>query len=90
MAALDIWDNAGTEYVLPALTMTVDEADEYATLMGDIKTYITSSTLQFITGEMSLDSDWDTYVSTLEAMDYMTCEKITQDALNRYNARTIE
>ncbi|MNF06849.1 hypothetical protein D3C80_2068910 [compost metagenome] len=38
-------------------------------MQTNIKDYIDQSTLQFITGNKSLDKDWDAYVKGLEALN---------------------
>ena len=43
-----------------------DEAAEYSELLTAIQNCITSNTASFITGEKSLDTDWDTYLKELE------------------------
>ena len=39
---------------------------------------------QFITGELSLDKDWDTYVSTLESYNVETYTQLYQKAYDLY------
>jgi len=44
-------------------------ADAVAMQRQNITDYINQNTLQFITGEKSLDTDWDAYVAGLEQLD---------------------
>lgn len=44
------------------------EADEAGILHTNLTNYIDQSTLQFITGDLNLDKDWDSYVDGLENM----------------------
>ena len=52
----------------PVLAPTVDEASEQAQLYADIKKYVDTACAKFITGDLSLETDWDTYIKTLEDM----------------------
>ncbi len=61
--------------------------DEYQTesLYGTtLQNYIEESEFQFITGVMSVEKDWDSYVSKLESYHCKEVEKIYNDALTRY------
>lgn len=61
--------------------------DEYQTesLYGTtLQNYIEESEFQFVTGVMSVDKDWDSYVSKLESYHCKEVEKIYNDALARY------
>ena len=81
-----IWDGADSAYVLPQVTMTADEGDEYATLMGDINTLVAEKTVKFITGAESMDS-YDAFVKQIQSMGSDRAIAIQQAALDRYNAR---
>ncbi len=79
-------DSSSGDWMMPPVTLTAEEASEYATIYGDIETYVNESVMQFITGIRSLD-EWDEYVSMVENMNIARCIEIYQDALDRYNAR---
>ena len=68
---------------LSTLSYTKEEARERATLVTDIKSYVEQMTTQFITGEADLESDWDTYVKTLENMKLSRWVEIDQTAYDR-------
>ena len=69
--------------VFPALAYFAEEGDARATLMTDIKMYIEQAFGQFITGELDVDADWDTYISTLEKMGMNDLIEIEQTAYDR-------
>lgn len=88
-AALDaynIWNTDSNEYLLPPITRTAAEGDEFSALFGDIKTFCTEKIPAFITGAKPL-SDFEDFVAQIESMDIARCLEIQQDALDRYLAR---
>lgn len=63
--------------------MTDEESDVYNGNVADIETYAQESILSFITGAMDINTEWDTYVSTLESMGVQENMEIYQAALDR-------
>lgn len=53
--------------------------------MSDLDTYANQSTLQFITGDLSVDTDWDSYLASLESLEVARVQEICQTAYDRYN-----
>ena len=81
------WRNAvqnGVQFkkVLPTLSYGED-ASERATLYTDILNYCKTANVQFITGEMDLDKDWDSYLAELEKMGLQRYIEIEQAAYDR-------
>ncbi len=74
-----------TEYFeLPALRMDSDDADELSMLKVQLKNYIEESRSRFIIGDLNLDNDWDTYLSTLEDLGlsrYLELEQKAYDTM---------
>jgi putative aldouronate transport system substrate-binding protein len=66
--------------------MTAEEAQEFASLMGEITAYQTSTVLEFIIGRQSLDR-FDDYINTMRRLNINRAVALQQAALNRYNAR---
>ena len=56
------------EYFPGGLWMPQEIADELAPMITTIKSYIEESAARFITGQMDIESDWDSYVQELEKM----------------------
>jgi putative aldouronate transport system substrate-binding protein len=50
-----------------------------------ITPYVADSSTKFITGELSIDRDWDAYLSGLDERGYKTLEKIWNDAWKKQN-----
>ena len=80
----EVWgSNADVTYVVPNITMTSEEASEYARIMGDITTYAEEMTTKFILGREPLDN-WDNYVQTLKRMGADDAIALKQAALDRF------
>jgi hypothetical protein len=48
-----------------------------------IAPYVAEMSRKFITGEYSINADWDAYIAELENRGYMTIEAIWNDAWRR-------
>ena len=84
-----IWTDAyaGSDMVLSSsAALSVDEADEYASIYTDIATYATETLLRFVLGEASLDG-WDEFVDTVKDSGIDTCIELYQSAYERYLSR---
>jgi len=62
------------------------DAEEYASLISDISTYIAETGIRFITGELNLEGDFDTFQDTLKAMNIDRVLEIKQSAYDEYVA----
>ena len=78
-------DVTGVE-AYPVVSYTSDEVEERGAVYKDITTYLKQARAQFITGELDLDKDWDTYVNTLNQMNLGRLLEIEQAAYDRYAA----
>lgn len=82
-----IWgDSADFDIKMPPITMTADENQEYANIMGDLETYFDEMFVRFIMNAEPLDN-FDQFVETLHSMGIERAIDLQQDALDRYNAR---
>ncbi len=59
--------------------------EEYTKLNSELKTYYTNQAVKFIMGELSLENDWDNYVSTYLSMGGDTVRQSLLDAYNEWN-----
>lgn len=84
--AIALWlDNLDTDYELPgAIQFTTEESSEYSTILSDLDTYAYQETLQFITGEQSIDEGWDNYQEELSTLKRARIEELCQTAYERY------
>ena len=53
---------------------------EYAALKTDISNYIKNAMSQFITGQLDIEKDWDSYIATLNKMGLPRLMEIEQEA----------
>ena len=65
----------------------MEESNEYAALSTQVTTLVDEMTIQFLTGEADLDTEWETFQSQLEQIGIERMLEIYQAALDRYNAR---
>lgn len=89
METWDNWSNKTTqEGCLPnVITPTVDESRELSGIMTTVDTYTDEMTLKFITGEMSIDDNWDSYVKQVNSLKVDRAAEINQGAYDRFLAR---
>lgn len=87
-ACYDVWSEFGDDWRLPSsVTLTQEESTERAALYADISTIVKEQTAQFISGALDIESNWDAYISALEASGMERAIEITQAAYDRYLAR---
>ena len=67
----------------PVLVYTGDEAARRSTIMTDVKMYLEQSFGQFVTGELDIDANWDTYLKTLNETGLEELMAIEQAAYDR-------
>ena len=82
------WDkNADAAWVMPSVSMTADENDEYNAIYADIRTTLEENLTKFAVGEKPM-SEWDAFVDSLYELGIEDCIEIQQTAVDRYYART--
>ena len=80
---MDYYYDKHPEVVLPVLHYTVEEADKIQQAITNIPDYVNQSMARFITGDMDIERDWNTYLSNLENMGLSTWLKTAQTAYDR-------
>ena len=70
----------------PVVSYTTEEIEERSPIYKDLTTYLQQAKAQFITGELDVDQDWDTYVNTVEQMNASRLLEIEQAAYDRFTA----
>ncbi len=85
-AALERLSYEGKELVdvVPVFAYTGDEAKEMSTLKTDITGYVSTMRAQFISGQVDVDANWDTYIKTLEGMGLDKLLEIENAAYARF------
>ena len=86
LAMQETW-TSDNSYMMPSVTLTAEEAGEYADISADLNTFLEENELQFITGAKSIEDEWDSFLATYESMGAARCVELYQAALDRYNAR---
>ena len=85
----EVWGRQTDDIMIPLdASFTADEATEYNNLYVDIQTYVEESTVQFILGTMDIDTQWDSYLSTLEGMNVARCQELRQASVDRFYNKT--
>ena len=74
------------DHVLPPITPTAEESEEFSAIMNEINTYRDEMTLRFILGTESLDN-FDEYIQTMQSMGLERALEIENAALERYYKR---
>ena len=74
------------DLVCALFTFTIDEQDELNALSTDIQTYVSETMVAFVTGKTDIDTQWDSYVKTLEQMGLEQYMQIYSQAWERYQA----
>ncbi len=88
-AAMEAWDqNDAALYKLPPYSINDKAlADEDAALWTDLNTYIKESMVQFVTGELNTEEDFDAYIAQLKSMGMDRLIEIEQIALDEYYSK---
>lgn len=73
---------APLEMVLPPLYFSEEQSTELADLQKTITDYVSQMTARFITGDASLDKEWDSYLNTLKKMNLERYIAIQQEAFD--------
>lgn len=81
------WKLAKDDIVMPPLVLSAEEQETYSSLMADIGTYVSECSLKFITGDMNLETEWDSYKANVESMKIADALACKTAALERYNNR---
>ncbi len=79
------FDNHPDETILK-LIFTQEEIDDISEAQTTINTYVAESRTRFILGDMNIETEWDTYLSTLESMGLTHIVDVSQTCYDRMNA----
>ena len=71
--------------LIPPLTYTNEELEEYNDLMLGINSYVTEKMAHFIAGNENIDEGWDAYIAELKNMGADRVLEIAQAAYDRMN-----
>jgi putative aldouronate transport system substrate-binding protein len=83
-----IWpSNSDGSYMMPAVTLTIDEGNKFSKIMNDVDTYALEMSTKFIIGAEPL-SKYDEFINRIKDMGIAQAIRIQQTALNRYHTRS--
>ena len=71
----------------PLVMFTADEQDVINTCLTDMRNYVSSMEVKFITGEADIDGTWEEYIKTLNKMGMDKVIAAKQAAYDRYTAK---
>ena len=67
---------------MPVIWADQAVAEEHAQLMVMIRDYVNQAMTRFITGDMDLDTEWDSYVKALDDMNLAKYVQYYQDGID--------
>ena len=83
---ISVWTDNNTGTALYQGKMTLEESEEYNSLVSDVSTFVNEQVLRFVMGERSLD-EYDDFLSELEGMGIGRLVELKQAAYDRYLER---
>lgn len=84
---IDAWSTADNANTLPQFTLTTEEERIYSNAKADVSTYMDETLIKFIIGDLSIDNDWDSYISALKSIGVDDMIDVYQDAYARFLSR---
>src|SRR5215207_5997617 len=74
------------EDLIPPLTYPDNDAKELSEIQLAVDTYVNEMLYRFITGDANIDSEWDTYLATLDSQGLPRMLEINQNAYDAQKA----
>lgn len=86
--SIETWinDAPDTSGIMPPITRTSEETEDYVKYLNPIITYVMEEANKVITGKADIDS-WDSVVEKIKTMNIDRILEIQNDAYNRYKDR---
>lgn len=75
------------EYLPRNIYMPEEDFETFNNIQTSLTEYVKTAVVQFITGEMSLENDWKSYVDALQSYDIDTYLSLYQKAFDEFNAQ---
>lgn len=84
--AAQVWtaSNDGAYIISDGVTLDAASNETLASLAADITTYADTCIPKFIMGDMDIETEWDTYLASLEQMGIAECIQLEQAAYDAY------
>lgn len=74
----------GLDTVYPNIAYTAEQSNELVRYQASIEQYVRRAMIQFISGSMDLDRDWNGYLTMLDILGQQSYHTLLQDAYNGY------
>ena len=74
------------KYVIPNIYYSTEANEKISSYRATINPYIEESIARFITGDLSLDNDWQGYLDELDAMGLQDYLATVQEAYDEWKA----
>ena len=87
IAGMAIFADATSERAMPMISIQGDDATTLAGIQNELRTYQREMQAKFIMGQLDIDSQWDTFVKTLDSLRLSNAIDILQQAVTRYDNR---
>lgn len=89
LSAAEVWcQNFDASKAMPSfMSRTTEESEEYAQISGDLVTYVSETLSKLQLGELNLENDLDTFISTIREMGMDRLLELNQISFDRYMAR---
>lgn len=68
---------------IPTLLFTEEETEEISEIRATLKSYVKESKTRFITGDMSIENEWDSYLEELDRIGLAHFLEVCQQAYDR-------
>ena len=72
--------------IVPNMPYTEEQSKKISEYTVSVGAYANSATIRFITGDMNVETDWDTYLSEMQKMDLDGYIAVMQEAYDTYSA----
>lgn len=87
--SIDNWMKADTSLMIhPNTQYTAEESSQIASIINECTTYHDEMVLKFIIGTENIDEKFDSFVEEFQKMNVEEAVKLTQDAVDRMNAKS--
>ena len=73
---------------LPPMYFTEEQANEVATILPQLQTYVDETFAQAVTGQVDIEAEWDSYLSNLESIGLSRFVEIHQQVLDETKANS--
>ena len=85
--ALELWMRNTDSVQAPGSLWEADAQTEYSSIMTDLTTYVTTATLEFITGSASIEDGWDAFIDNVNSYDIDRLIELSNEAVDAYLAK---